>query len=237
MRQTSLKGTDEKYPNESNIPRTDRLLETQTESLPYELMVRSAISFALAPCSAARLVPDLPDGRSDLASQGACGSLVRASQGGPMPTGNPRIVTLSPIPAKYLTARTPWLPKLFFLALDTAQKSGYFESKNSIRQRGLRDCPAWLCIGVLPCNCRQPLATRRRDELGVANSNVTSEVTDQTCPHTCAREGAPAESKNHRVHRVRPVRPLDEAVLTTRETPPHRTPARGHSKPEDMDAG
>ena len=33
----------------------------------------------------------------------------------------------------------------------------------------------------------------RRDELGVANSNVTSEVTDQTCPHSCARAGARGE--------------------------------------------
>jgi hypothetical protein len=33
------------------------------------------------------------------------------------------------------------------------------------------------------------------------------------------------------------VRPLDEAVLTIWETPPHRTPARGYPQPEDTGAG
>jgi glyoxylase-like metal-dependent hydrolase (beta-lactamase superfamily II) len=53
-----------------------------------KFIVRGAIGFVLATCRAARLVPDVPDGRSDLVSQAACGSLVPASQGGPMPTGN-----------------------------------------------------------------------------------------------------------------------------------------------------
>jgi hypothetical protein len=53
-----------------------------------KLIARSLISFVLAACSMARLVLDLPGGRSDLVSQGICGSLVPASQGGPMPTGN-----------------------------------------------------------------------------------------------------------------------------------------------------
>ena len=53
-----------------------------------QLIVRSVISFVLATCSAGRLVPDLLDGRSDPVLQGACGSLVPASQGGPMPTGD-----------------------------------------------------------------------------------------------------------------------------------------------------
>jgi hypothetical protein len=57
------------------------------------------------------------------------------------------------------------------------------------------------------------------------------EVTDYACPqHSCAPRGrACGEQESPCPNRVRPVRPLDEAVLTIRETPPHRTPARGLS--------
>ena len=78
-----------------------------------KLIVRSAISFVLAACSAARLVPDLPDGRSDLISQGACGSLVPASQGGPMRPGMlRRCVGLVPRTTNWhITARlSSWIP-------------------------------------------------------------------------------------------------------------------------------
>src|SRR5580704_18295760 len=78
----------------------------------------------------------------------------------------------------------------------------------STRQRRLRGGPAWLAsvrsTRATAANHRQLISACRRDELGVANSNVTSEVTDHTCPqHSWRPARAPAES------RVRSVRPLD----------------------------
>jgi hypothetical protein len=58
--------------------------------------------------------------------------------------------------------------------------------QESTRQRGLYDGPAWLAsvrsTRAIAANHQQLISACRRDELGVANSNVTSEVTDQACP-------------------------------------------------------
>jgi hypothetical protein len=93
-----------------------------------------------------------------------------------------------------LTER-PMVTKIILSRCGHSPKNGLLWKQESICQRGLRDCPAWPCIGALPCNRHQPLATRRRDELGVANSNVTTEVTDQTCPQhsACPARGARGE--------------------------------------------
>src|SRR6202051_2507920 len=61
---------------------------------------------------------------------------------------------------------------------------------------------------------------------GVANRKVKSKR--RTTPFRSTPRGrAFGEQPSPCPNRVRPVRPLDEAVLTTRETPPHRTPSRG----------
>jgi hypothetical protein len=66
-------------------------------------------------------------------------------------------------------------------------------------------------------------------------------VTDDACPqHSCAPRGrACGEQQSPCPNRVRPVRPLDEAVLTTRETPPpgHHPEAIPHRRtpmPDDI---
>ena len=59
-------------------------------------------------------------------------------------------------------------------------------------------------------NHRESISPCRHDGLGVANENVTSKATDYAFPQNLLRPaGAPAESTNHRVTRVRSVRPLD----------------------------
>jgi hypothetical protein len=69
-------------------------------------------------------------------------------------------------------------------------------------------------------NHRQLISACRRDELGVANSNVTSEVTGQACPRhsACPRLAVVRPARATAKSRVRSVRPLDRAVLTTWET-------------------
>jgi hypothetical protein len=52
----------------------------------------AVMSLVLAACSGARLTSDPLDSRSGPAPQAACGSLVPASQGGPMPTGDVAIL-------------------------------------------------------------------------------------------------------------------------------------------------
>src|SRR5215813_2092385 len=59
---------------------------------PLKLLAGSAISMVLAACAGAPHAPDRPDTRSDLVNQAACRSLVPASQGGPMPTGDVAIL-------------------------------------------------------------------------------------------------------------------------------------------------
>jgi hypothetical protein len=66
-------------------------------------------------------------------------------------------------------------------------------------------------------------------------------VTDDACPqHSCAPRGrACGEQQSPCPNRVRPVRPLDEAVLTTRETPPtghhpEAIPRRRTPTPDDI---
>jgi hypothetical protein len=53
-----------------------------------EVFACTAISVVLVACSGPRAVPDAPGSRAGLAAQAACRSLVPASQGGPMPTGD-----------------------------------------------------------------------------------------------------------------------------------------------------
>jgi hypothetical protein len=57
-------------------------------SLDRTAILSSVTSLVLAACTGTRLAPDPPSSRSALEPQAACQSLVPASQGGPMPTGN-----------------------------------------------------------------------------------------------------------------------------------------------------
>jgi hypothetical protein len=69
----------------------------------------------------------------------------------------------------------------FFLALDTAPKPYYFGSKNpdvsAVFTTALLDLASVRSTRATAANHRQLISARRRDELAVANSNVTSEVT------------------------------------------------------------
>jgi len=88
-----------------------------------------------------------------------------------------------------------WLPKLFFLALDTAPKPYYFGSKNphvsAVFTTALLDLTSVRSTCATAANHRQLMSACRHDELGVANSNVTSEVTGQACPRHFACPGGP----------------------------------------------
>jgi hypothetical protein len=74
----------------------------------------------------------------------------------------------------------PWLPKLFFLALDTAPKPYYFGSRNphvsAVFTTALFDLASVCSTRATAANHRQLINACPRDELGVANSNSTSEV-------------------------------------------------------------
>src|SRR5580693_8762248 len=94
------------------------------------------------------------------------------------------------------------------VSLDTAPKPYYFESRNphvsAVFTTALLGLASVRSTRATAANHRQLISACRRDELGVANSNVTSEVTDHVCPqHSWRPARAPAES------RVRSVRPLD----------------------------
>ena len=92
--------------------------------------------------------------------------------------------------------------------MDTAPKPYYFGSKHphvsAVFTTALLGLASVRSTRATAANHRQLISACRRDELGVANSNVTSEVTDHACPqHSWRPARAPAES------RVRSVRSLD----------------------------
>src|ERR1700739_4422900 len=72
------------------------------------------------------------------------------------------------------------------LSLDTAPKPYYFGSKNphvsAVFTTALLDRASVRSPRATAANHRQLISACRRDELGVANSSVRSEVTDQACP-------------------------------------------------------
>jgi hypothetical protein len=89
-------------------------------------------------------------------------------------------------------------------ALDTAPKPYYFGGRNphvsAVFTTALLDLASVRSTRATAVNHRQLISACRRDELGVANSNVTSEVTGQACPRhsacpACrgAGRGAPRE--------------------------------------------
>jgi hypothetical protein len=90
----------------------------------------------------------------------------------------------------------------YFFSLWTGPKSRTtVEVRNSTRQCRLRDCPAWRMHRCAPPvhapSTRKSISARRRDDLGVANSNVTPEVTDHACPqHSRTPPGACGEQKS-----------------------------------------
>ena len=90
--------------------------------------------------------------------------------------------------------------------MDTAPKPYYFGSKNphvsAVFTTALLGLAPVRSTRAIAANQRQLISACRRDELGVANCNVTSEVTDQACPQLRPTR-VPAES------RVRSVRSLD----------------------------
>ena len=107
-------------------------------------------------------------------------------------------------------------------ALDTAPKPYYFGSKNphvsAVFTTALLDLASVRSTRATAANHRQLISACRRDELGVANSNVTSEVTGQACPRHSACPAAPRLAVGLAVERparapaksrVRSVRPLD----------------------------
>src|ERR1700730_5005046 len=97
--------------------------------------------------------------------------------------------------------------------MDTAPTPYYFGSKNqnvsAVFTTALLDLASGRPTRAKAANHRQLISACRRDELGVANSKVTSEVTGQACPGVpwgvpwSAPRGRPRKS------RVRSVRPLD----------------------------
>jgi hypothetical protein len=111
------------------------------------------------------------------------------------------------------------LPELFLLALDTAPKPYYFGSKNTnvsaVFTTALLDLASVRSTRATAANHRQLISACRRDELAVANTNVTSVVTGQACPRHFACPGVPwglALERPARApgkSRVRSVRPLD----------------------------
>jgi hypothetical protein len=124
--------------------------------------------------------------------------------------------------------------KEFLPFLKTPKNPYYYGSNQSTRQRRLNDGPVWPCTGALntctAANHRESISACRRDDLGVATVNVTRKRRITPARSIPAPLGAPAESRNHNLRRVRPVRPLDEAVLTTwKYTTGHRR-KRGLSK-------
>jgi hypothetical protein len=106
----------------------------------------------------------------------------------------------------------------FSLALDTAPKPYYLGSKNqhvsAVFTTALLDLASVRSIRATSANHRQLISACRIDELGVANSNVTSEVTGQACPRHSACPAAPRLAVERPARapaksRVRSVRPLD----------------------------
>ena len=78
-------------------------------------------------------------------------------------------------------------------ALDTAPKPYYFGSKNThasaVFTTALLDLASVRFTRATADNHRQLISACERDELGVANSDVTSEVSGQACSWA-PREGA-----------------------------------------------
>ena len=93
-----------------------------------------------------------------------------------------------------VTERCHGYQNYFFLALDTAPKPYYFGSKNphvsAVFTTALLDLASVRSTRATAANHRQSSALSR-DELGVANSNVTSEVTGQACPRHSACPACP----------------------------------------------
>ena len=119
-----------------------------------------------------------------------------------------------------VTERCHGYQKYFFsLTLDTAPKPYYFGSKNpnvsAVFTTALLDLASVRSTRATAANHRQLISVCRRDELGVANSNVISEVMGQACPRLprlprravglAVERPARATAKS----RVRSVRPLD----------------------------
>ena len=100
---------------------------------------------------------------------------------------------------------------IFFLAqsqsLDTAPKPYYFRSKNphvsAVFTTALLDLASVRSTRATAANHRQLISACRRDELDVANSNVTSEVTGQACPRHSACPAAPRLAVGLAVERPR----------------------------------
>ena len=94
-----------------------------------------------------------------------------------------------------VTERCHGYQKLLFLALDTAPKPYYFGSRNphvsAVFTTALLDLASVRSTRATAANHRQLISACRRDELGVANSNVTSEVTGQACPRHSACPACP----------------------------------------------
>jgi hypothetical protein len=79
--------------------------------------------------------------------------------------------------------------------MDTAPKPYYFGSRNphvsAVFTTALLGLASVRSTRATAANHRQLISPCGRDELGVANSNVTSEVTDQACPQHSACPAAP----------------------------------------------
>jgi hypothetical protein len=84
--------------------------------------------------------------------------------------------------------------KIIFPALDKAQKPYYCVSKNphvsAVFTTALLGSAPARSTRASAANHRESISACRRDDLGVANVNVTSQATDHACPqHFCAPLG------------------------------------------------
>ena len=98
-----------------------------------------------------------------------------------------------------VTERCHGYQNYFFALWTRPPKPYYFGSKNpyvsAVFTTALLDLASVRSTRATAANHRQLISACRRDELGVANSNVTSEVTDHACPQHSACPAAPRLSQ------------------------------------------
>jgi hypothetical protein len=112
-----------------------------------------------------------------------------------------------------VTERCHGYQNLFFLALDTAAKPYYFGSKNpnvsAVFTTALLDLASVRSTRATVANHRQLISACRRDELGVANSNVNIRGDGASQPRRAVRLAVERPARTPAKSRVRSVRPLD----------------------------
>jgi len=112
-----------------------------------------------------------------------------------------------------------WLPNKSSSALDVVPKPCHCETSNHTSAPSLPRRP---CLALHPCALpvHQPSTTAKASTLASLMSGVATRDVISKCRTTHSRPARRAcgERQSPCPNRVRPVRPLDEAVLTIRET-------------------